>query len=280
MKEITFSIEINAKPETIWFVLWDDLHYRRWTSVFCEGSYMISDWKEGEKVHFLTPDGKGMYSLLVSNKPQKEMFFQHIGDIENFTEVPLDEDSKKWSGAREQYKLKDLGEKCLLSASIDLDEQHSDYFTETFPKALQTIKDLSENFKIVVQTIIDAPLTKVWDYYTQPTHILGWNAASDDWHTTKAENNLVAGGNFCYRMEAKDGSFGFDFEGTFTKIEMHSNLEILLGDGRKMELNFSFENNKTMVRESFQVENENSLELQQNGWQAILNNFKKYSESN
>ncbi len=133
---------------------------------------------------------------------------------------------------------------------------------------------------ITVEATIAAPATKVWEYWTKPEHITKWNSASDDWHTPTATNDVRPGGKFSSRMEAKDGSMGFDFGGTHDAVIENEYLESTMGDGRKMNVRFSGEGQTTRVVENFEPENENSLELQQGGWQAILNNFKKYTENN
>ena len=132
---------------------------------------------------------------------------------------------------------------------------------------------------ITVRTTINAPVDPIWKCWTSPEDILCWNTASDDWHTTNAENNLEAGAQFNYRMEAKDGSFGFDFWGIYDKVIVQQVLEITLGDERKMKVIFKSGNGVTEVVETFEAESENSVELQQGGWQAILDNFKKYVET-
>jgi uncharacterized protein YndB with AHSA1/START domain len=134
--------------------------------------------------------------------------------------------------------------------------------------------------EITVSVIVNAPLQKVWQFWTLPEHIKQWNFASDDWHTPKAENDLQVGGKFLSRMEAKDGSFGFDFLGVYDEIKENELITYTMVDGRKAKIIFTNEGNATKVIETFEAENENSIELQQGGWQAILNNFKKYSEGN
>lgn len=134
--------------------------------------------------------------------------------------------------------------------------------------------------KITVTALIDASIETVWRYWTSPEHIVNWNNASDDWHTPKAENDLRTGGKFLSRMEAKDGSFGFDFEGIYDLVETHQTIEYTLPDGRKVAIQFLEKGNQTEVIETFDPENENPPELQQQGWQMILNNFKKYTEAN
>lgn len=132
---------------------------------------------------------------------------------------------------------------------------------------------------ITVSTTVDAPVEKVWKCFTTPQDITQWNSASPDWHTPKAENDLREGGNFNYRMEAKDGSFGFDFGGTYDAVVKHELIEYTIGDGRKVKVQFFPAGESTKVVEEFEAENQNSPELQKNGWQVILDNFKQHAES-
>ncbi|MFT3912377.1 MAG: SRPBCC family protein [Ferruginibacter sp.] len=133
---------------------------------------------------------------------------------------------------------------------------------------------------ITVETTVNAPVEKVWEFWSKPEHIVKWNAASDDWHTTKAENDLRVGGSFSARMEAKDGSFGFDFGGVYDAVTTNEYIEYTLGDGRNVKVNFAGKGNTTKVVESFEAESENPVEMQKGGWQAIMDSFKKYVESN
>lgn len=135
------------------------------------------------------------------------------------------------------------------------------------------------NIAITVRAIINAPVQKVWEYWTNPRHIIHWNNASPDWHTPRAENDLRVGGKFLSRMESRDGSMGFDFSGTYTKIKHQKLIELTLDDDRKVQVRFDPDGNKTKLNEVFEAEQENTVELQETGWQAILNNFKKYVET-
>jgi len=135
------------------------------------------------------------------------------------------------------------------------------------------------NKLLTVLSTLNSPIEVVWKYWTTPEDIVIWNNASEDWHTTKAENDFRAGGIFNSRMESIDGSMGFDFTGKYDLIKTHELIEFTMDDGRKVKINFSREGNKTRIVESFEAESTNSLELQQSGWQAILDNFKKYTES-
>lgn len=138
----------------------------------------------------------------------------------------------------------------------------------------------SNEFKLItVETTIAAPVEKVWELWTLPEHIVKWNNASDDWHTPHAENDLRTGGKFLSRMEAKDGSEGFDFWGIYKTVRMYEVIEYVTGDERKVRIEFTGNGNETKVVETFEAEKVNSIELQRGGWQTILNNFKSYTEA-
>ncbi len=140
--------------------------------------------------------------------------------------------------------------------------------------------ETKEKTVITVENTINAPVEKVWELWTKPGHITKWCAASDDWHTTRAENDLQVGGSFMSRMEAKDGSFGFDFGGVYDAVKTNEYIEYTLGDDRKVKIWFTEQGNKTKLVENFEAESENPIDMQRGGWQAILDNFKKYTESN
>ncbi len=133
---------------------------------------------------------------------------------------------------------------------------------------------------ITVEATINAPVAKVWACWTKPEHITQWCQASDDWHAPKAENDVRVGGTFSTTMAAKDGSFSFDFGGVYDVVTENEILEYTLGDGRRVWLKFAADGDKTHITERFEAENQNPVEMQQGGWQAILNNFKKYTEHN
>jgi uncharacterized protein YndB with AHSA1/START domain len=136
-----------------------------------------------------------------------------------------------------------------------------------------------EKTSITINTIINAPVEKVWEYFSKPEHITKWNFASNDWHSPKAENDLRAGGKFTLRMEARDGSFGFDYSGVYDTINLHDFISYTLDDGRKVEIKFEEQESVTTIVETFEAEETHSHEMQKEGWQAILNNFKKYVEA-
>lgn len=133
--------------------------------------------------------------------------------------------------------------------------------------------------KITVSITTHISLEKAWEVWTMPEHIINWNFASDDWCAPRASNDLKVDGNFSYRMEAKDGSFGFDLNGTYTNVKPLELIEYELEDDRIVSIHFESKDNETRIIQTFEAENQNPIELQQNGWQAIMNNYKKYAES-
>ncbi|WP_343617413.1 SRPBCC domain-containing protein [Flavobacterium sp.] len=144
METLEFIVKIKTTPDKVWKVLWEDETYKKWTSVFCEGSYTVSDWNEGDKIHFMSPNGEGMNSIIEKKIPNEYMAFKHIGEIKDFKEQPLDEETKKWSGAMETYRLIPNGEFTDLVAKVDAGEKFVDYFKDVFPKSLEVVKQLSE----------------------------------------------------------------------------------------------------------------------------------------
>jgi uncharacterized protein YndB with AHSA1/START domain len=132
---------------------------------------------------------------------------------------------------------------------------------------------------ISIETTINAPISTVWEKWTSPSHVQYWNFASPDWHCPKATTELKIGGEFHYEMASKDGTMSFDFWGTFQQIEPEKFLDIIIGDGRKMHVNFEKTESGTTVTEQFEPENQNPEDMQKAGWQMILDNFKNYVET-
>lgn len=134
--------------------------------------------------------------------------------------------------------------------------------------------------KITVESVINAPVGKVWTLWSEPDHIKKWTFASSDWHAPYAENDLKTDGKFKTTMAAKDGSVSFDFEGVYTNVETHKRIEYALADGRTVQIVFEADGDTTKITETFDPENQNPIEMQRSGWQSILDNFKKYTEEN
>ena len=138
---------------------------------------------------------------------------------------------------------------------------------------------MEKNTIITIETTVNAPMEKVWEYFTSPEHVTQWNAASPDWHSPRAENDLRPGGKFNFRMEARDGSFGFDFEGIYDDVVQDRLIRYTMGDGREVQVHFLPAEEGIRVVESFEAEKTHSEEMQRSGWQAILDNFKNYAEN-
>ena len=133
--------------------------------------------------------------------------------------------------------------------------------------------------EITVETVVKAPLSEVWKAWNDPKDIVQWNSAQDDWHTTRSAVDLREGGKFLARMEARDGSAGFDFEGTFTRVVPHDLIEYRMSDGREVRVEFVERPGGVVVRETFDAETENPPEVQRAGWQAILDHFGRHVEA-
>lgn len=147
INRLLFSIDIKGEKTKIWKALWNESSYRDWISVFLEGSYVITDnWKEGSKVLFLSPDQSGIYSSIETHIPNKVMQFKHIGNVIKGKEQPIDDETKKWSGTTEIYTLTEGTDNNTLTVEIDVLDEHLDFMTITFPKALEKVKSLSKNY--------------------------------------------------------------------------------------------------------------------------------------
>ena len=133
--------------------------------------------------------------------------------------------------------------------------------------------------QITVQTIVNEPIEKVWESFTNPKHIIKWNQASEDWHCPRAQNDLRVGGRFVSRMEAKDGSDGFDFTGVYDAVVLHKKIAYTMDDGREVEVVFEELGNSTAITTIFETEKQNTLEMQRSGWQSVLDSFKNYTEA-
>ncbi|MGV7108032.1 SRPBCC family protein [Flavobacterium sp. U410] len=276
MTQVSFSTTINAPAEKVWFSLWNKSNYENWVSVFYEGSFALSDWNEGSKIHFLSPEGNGMFSIISEIIPNKKITFLHQGEVKDTIEQEV---KNEWLGSEESYALIEENGQTTLNVNLTLDEKWQDYFNEKFPKALELVKQDAENGKvkaITVQTLLNKSIEEIWEKYTSPEHIVNWNFASDDWHCPKAVNDLKIGKQFSYTMAAKDGSMEFDLIGTYTDIAPFKELGFYLEDKRKVHTEFISFNDKILILCSFEPESTNSIYLQRDGWQSILNNFKKY----
>ena len=139
MTTLKFNAKINAPKEKVWATLWNDTTYRQWTAAFMEGSYAESDWKEGSKILFLTPKGDGMFSIIEKKVPNQEMTFKHLGELKKGVEEPKD-----WEGAKESYHLEEKNGVTELDVQLESIGEFEQYFNDTFPKALNVLKQIAE----------------------------------------------------------------------------------------------------------------------------------------
>jgi hypothetical protein len=145
MEKIQFSTSIKAPKEKVWEILWDDANYRKWTSVFSPTSYAETDWKEGSKVLFLDGEGSGMVSRVKVNRPYEFMSIEHLGEVKNGVEDTESDKVRGWAGAHENYTLKEVNGNTELLVELDANDDFKEYLTNTFPKALEQVKALSES---------------------------------------------------------------------------------------------------------------------------------------
>ena len=144
MKTLEFKISINAPKEKVWEILWEDRTYREWATVFCEGTYAVSNWQEGDSIHFLSPEGSGMNSVIFKRVENEYMAFKHLSEIKDFKVLPVSETDQGWSDAMETYRLTSTENGTILEGTMDMVEKYIDYFQDIFPKAFEKIKELSE----------------------------------------------------------------------------------------------------------------------------------------
>jgi uncharacterized protein YndB with AHSA1/START domain len=144
MTKLTFAITINAPKELVWRTMLEDETYRKWTSVFQEGSYAVTDWKPGSKALFLAPDGNGMVSRVAEHRPNEFLSLEHLGVVKAGVEDVSSAEVKQWAGARENYTLRENAGHVTLTIEMDTADDHQQYFRDTWPKALAALKDLSE----------------------------------------------------------------------------------------------------------------------------------------
>jgi len=240
--------------------------------------------------------GENIFAMLLTEKRFKDFTKKEIADASKTTEVliAIDVESKE--------KVVEMTEKAVAAGgSIYMDPadhgwmyQHSfadldghqwellfmdeTLIPEDFNKKEDTTGE-EKKTEITVEAIVSGSVEKIWQCWTEPEHIMQWCNASDDWHAPNATNDIREGGKFSTRMEVKDGSFGFDFGGVYTTVIPFEKIEYVLGDSRKVSIDFLKQENEIKIIETFEAENQNPLDMQKAGWQAILDNFKKHTES-
>jgi uncharacterized protein YndB with AHSA1/START domain len=285
MQKLHFSIVINASKEKVWHTMLDDATYRQWTEVFASGSHYVGNWNAGSKILFLAPEEdstSGMVSRIAENRPYEFISIEHLGEVHGGKEDTTSEKVKFWSGARENYTFREKDGQTEVLVDMDTAPEYKEMFEQKWPEALERLKEIAEGRApktIIVSTIVFAPMKRVWEYWNTPEHITRWAFASDDWESPAAENDVRDGGKFKTVMAAKDKSTSFDFTGTYISIKEHELIEYDIDDGRHVKVQFNRLPGGVHITESFEPEKINPEEMQRSGWQAILDNFKKYVES-
>ncbi|MGL4632597.1 MAG: SRPBCC domain-containing protein [Leadbetterella sp.] len=273
---LRYSTRIQAKPSRVWYALFNPHQYPIWTRVFSVGNIHYDALEKGQKVQFLNLQGEGIWSIIDEVEENAKIVFLHQGDVVDFKEKNT---PSSWKGGKETYELEAFGEETILKVTVETIDKYESYFEGAFPKAIALLKENSESLKIHIEATIEASSERAWEYYNHPEHIVNWNAASDDWHTPKSTNDLRVGGQFCHTMAAKDGSVGFDFVGMYRVVDLHKKIKYSIEDGRMVTVNFDRSENKCHMTIDFEPENIHPEIFQEQGWQAILNNFKKYIEA-
>ncbi len=275
-----------------------DRTYRKWTEVFHTGSHFVGGWNQGSRILFLAPNDRGgmegMVSRIKESRLHEFISIEHLGVVNNGMEDTTSEAAKRWAGVHENYTFKETRGATELIVDMDSTNEYRKYFEETWPPALQKLKEIAEaatSRTITVGATIAAPMEKVWEFWTKPDHIVKWCYASDDWEAPHAENDVRAAGKFKTVMAAKDKSISFDFTGVYTRVKEYEHIEYNTDDGRHVKVEFEElsadakalagkpEGEGVKITETFEAEKINPVEMQRSGWQAILDNFKKYTES-
>lgn len=286
MKQLHFSISINAPKEKVWEAVVGKDTYPLWTEPFFPGSNIEGSWDKGAKIRFvaLNEFGKtdGMTSEIAENKLHEYISIRHLGIIKNGVEDTTSDEVKQWTPSLENYTFRDMGGTTDFLVDLDVPEFMADTFTEMWGDALARLKEVVEtgtSHTISVLAYVKAPIETVWSCYNEPSHVTKWAFASDDWEAPSSTNDLRVGGSFTTVMASKDGKNRFDFTGKYTAVDTHKRIAYTMEDGRNVTVIFTPREKSIQVIVTFEMENENTRELQRDGWQAILNNFKKYVES-
>lgn len=280
-----YSIDIKAPVQRVRYTMLDAELYKKRTAVFNPaGSWFEGTREKGEQIKFLWPHPEHpeqigwMLAEIAEHKKFEFTSIKHIAEISNW-EVRTDSER---SNAFENYSFSEKDGVTTLAVDIDFTESMVEYMDTAWPKALLVLKDMCEVpfHPLTIGATVHADIETVREKRTNPTDIPKWCSGDDSWHTPYAENDIQVGWKFLTRMEAKDGSAGFDWTGSYTKVEPKSQIEYLMDDGRKASIIFTYDETtgSTIITETFDAETTHTPEQQVEGWQHILNGFKKYVE--
>jgi uncharacterized protein YndB with AHSA1/START domain len=282
-----FTIFIKAPVKKVWDSLLEKESYKYWTSEFEPTSSYEGEMKLGNIIKFKSEEGVGVIGKVVKFDKYKMIGFGF--NLENDYKDNINSYQALIKEGVEEYYFEEKDGGTQLSIIVDNIEEWAKSMEKSWQKALLKLKELSESqielkyiTPLKVNTQVNCDISKVWKYFTIPAHIEKWSYASEDWACKDSKVDLKIGGKFSSYLYALDGSFGFEFSGFYTEIEINSIIKYTLDDNRKVIVKFEVvkEGNITNVNQFFEPEYENSLELQKSGWQAFLDNFKKYCEEN
>lgn len=283
MKTLTFSVSIAASPERVWQAMLEHGGYEQWTAEFCPGSTYEGRWEAGERIRFLSQGGDGMSSEIAACEPQRFVSIRHLGMIQGGVEDTTSPAAIPWASAYENYMFtpEPDGSETRVEISTDVPPEYEEMMRDAWPRALQTLTALCESSMpwVTVDTTVRAPLAAVWEAWISPDRIAHWCTASPDWGVGAVENDVRLGGRFRTQMMAKDGSAGFDFCGEYAVVAPQQHLRYVMDDGRRVDVRFHPMGDTTYVSETFEAESQNPVEMQRQGWQAILENFRAHVES-
>lgn len=285
MIRIHLERSFQAGPELLWELVVDPDHYRFWTEAFSKGSGFVGDWTKGSNIRFVTEDENGIENGMLSEIAESQwpevISIRHVGLVMNGVNDYNSPLAREWSPAFENYRFIPKSDgTSIFQVEQDLPEEQAEEFKSSWKKAFDRMAIRLESFADVgkVITLREKSLNRpevIWEKLVTPQKVMSWNYASDDWHCPNAKNNLVIGGEFHYEMAAKDGSVSFDFWGTYTEIEAAKRLYFVLGDGRKVRIDIFEKLYGCLIEERFEVEKQNDLNLQRQGWQNILKNLAR-----
>ena len=282
MKRIRLERTFQATQELLWELIVDPVHYRYWTEAFSVGSDFIGDWSKDSLMHFVSEEQgllNGMIAKIEERNYPESISIHHIGLLIDGVSDYDSPYAKEWTPSYENYRLIKLdATQCLFQLEQDLPEEHASSMLQAWELAFDKIATYLVSSDTIGKVItlremsIHTP-SYLWHKLTTPDRIMTWNFASPDWHCPNATIDLQIGGEFHYEMAAKDGSVSFDFWGTFVEIIPNKKLSFVLGDGRAVTIEFSESIHGTLLKEYFEPEQENNLDLQRSGWLAILRNL-------
>lgn len=288
-KVLKQAIDIEAPQRIVWESVVDPLKYERWTAVFAPGSRFEGGWNKGDAIRFFGPEAEGgqdgMFSEIAESIYPSYISIRHLGMIRGGVEDRTSEEASAWVSATENYTMTDMGGGITrFAVDMELEPEHIEMFNGLWADSLAVLKEISEEaakqpVRITIRTAVRRSAQIVWKALTEPEHVKGWNHASPDWHCPAAVNDLTVGGRFSYTMAARSGEHSFEFSGTYTHVPPHESLRYVMDDGRTVTVAIRQAPGGVLVEETFEAEGVNSLVLQRNGWQSILNELAVYTEA-